>query len=56
MLREKLNAQKGLPRASYKELLEAGGVEPRPLCSKRGVWRQWSLPLLAGCRADFERL
>ena len=30
MLREKLNAQKGLPRASYKELLEAGGALPPP--------------------------
>ncbi len=30
MLREKLNAQKGLPRASNKELLEAGGALPPP--------------------------
>ena len=30
MLREKLNAQKGLPRASNKELLEAGGGRAPP--------------------------
>jgi hypothetical protein len=49
VLREKLNAQKGLPRASYKELLEAGGALPPPalpqarrpatvLASPSGAW------------------